>query len=195
MGNKKGKNKKDKSSFNISERIKSNWQSRFPVLIFIGGFIVLISAFYLLWLSPWVSVHVNPMITQVNASISAKVLYLFGQETHSTDESITSPMYSISVAKGCDGIEAMAVFVLALITFPMSWRNKIAGIIAGVLFLFLLNIVRIVSLFIVGTYYPAKVEVMHAEIWPAVFIISAVGLWGAWVYRSTKTSLKENVSK
>lgn len=200
MGYKKEKKQKDKSASSISGKLKSGWHSRYPVLIFIGGFVILISIFYLLWLSPWVSSNINPRIAQFNAMISAKILYVFGQETHSAGDSITSPFYSISVAKGCDGIEAMAVFVLALLTFPMPWRNKIFGIAAGIAILFLINIVRIITLFLIGAYYPARMEVMHAEIWPAVFIISAVGLWGAWVYRSIKIPVNpinenNNISK
>jgi exosortase/archaeosortase family protein len=146
-----------------------------------------------MWFSEWFNSHINPKITAINAFLSSKILNLLGQGTSSGGETIFSPAFSISVARGCDGVEAMAIFAAALLSFPIPWRKKIPGVFIGIFLLFLLNLIRIVSLFLTGVYYPSLSEVMHTEVWQVVFILAAVALWAAWIYRSTKA--KGNESK
>jgi exosortase H (IPTLxxWG-CTERM-specific) len=171
--------------------IRLVWKSKRPVFIFVGGFTLLMVIFYAIWLSNWFNNHINPIITSVNATLSSVLLNLLGQDTSSSGASIYSTYFSLSVAKGCDGVEAMAVFASALLSFPMTWRKKIPGIFLGVSVLFLLNIIRIVSLFLVGVYRPSLSDIMHTEVWQVVFILAAVALWAGWIYRSKKIRTNE----
>jgi exosortase/archaeosortase family protein len=90
---------------------------------------------------------------------------------------IFSPAFSISIARGCDAIEAMALFASALLAFPARWRPKLIGLLGGIVALFLLNIIRIVTLFLTGVYFPKAFEIMHLDVWQALFLLFAVGLW------------------
>jgi exosortase/archaeosortase family protein len=51
----------------------------------------------------------------------------------------------------------------------------------GLFILFLLNIVRIASLYIVGIHYPDLFESMHLAIWQVAFIFVAILLWFLWL--------------
>lgn len=184
--NRKKNNKKKKASAGFTERLKKGWLSYLPVLLFVGSFVVIIGMFYAVWFSNYFSEHMNPRIAGFNAFFASKILNLFGQVTTNNGGIIYSSAYSISVAKGCDGIEAIAIFSSALLAFPLVWRKKIQGIVIGILLLVALNLVRIVSLFFIGKYYPSVFETFHAELWPVFFILAAVSLWGAWIFRSTK---------
>jgi exosortase H (IPTLxxWG-CTERM-specific) len=188
---KKREKKINKISF--TGNLKKRWKSSLPILLFVGGFGLLMGLFYAFWLSSWFTLHINPKIASFNASLSSRILSLLGQKTSSSGELIFSSSYSISVARGCDGIEAMAIFVCALLAFPMAWRKKILGVVIGVLILFVLNLIRIVSLFLVGVYYPSIFELMHVEIWQGIFILVSVSLWLMWIYFSTK--IKVNAVK
>ena len=192
MGYNKSK-KENKKNNSLTNKIKTGWYSRYPVLIFALGFIVLISVFYLFWFSDWYSNHVNDKLASLNANIASVMLNLLNYGTSVSGPVIYSSVYSISIAKGCDGIEAMAVFSAALLSFPIFLRYKISGLFLGISILFVINVIRIICLFLIGIYYPDLFETMHAEVWPAIFIITAVGLWGMIIYKSpSKISLKQN---
>jgi exosortase/archaeosortase family protein len=56
---------------------------------------------------------------------------------------------------------------------------------AGIVVLQALNLVRIVSLYLVGSRFPTMFYSMHVEVWPAVFIAVAIALfmgWKGWAY-------------
>ena len=102
---------------------------------------------------------------------------VFGQQTTTNNEFINSSQYSISIARGCDAIEAMALFLSTTLAFPMNWKRKLLGIASGIGILFVLNLIRIVTLFFAGTYKPDIFEVLHVQIWPVIIILIATLLW------------------
>ena len=48
------------------------------------------------------------------------------------------------------------------------------------------NLVRIVSLFLVGVYFPKAFDWMHVEVWSAIFILLAIVLWTLWIQWAMK---------
>ena len=186
MGYRKEKSQKFKNEKSVTNKVKTGWRSRYPVFLFVGRFLILMIVFYMFWFSHWADLYFTGNVVRFNAKVSSAFLDLFGWNTHSIGSEISSPIYSISVAKGCDGIEAMAVFIVALISFPLNWKRKVFGIIYGVLILASLNFIRIISLFILGVNKSAVFESMHSEVWPIVFILASISIWGVWLFRSYK---------
>ena len=90
----------------------------------------------------------------MNAIFSSKLLNLLGQHTVSQRDTVFSTVFSISVKKGCDAVEAMALFSSAVLAFPMAWKIKLRGLLIGIFMLFTLNFIRIVSLYLTLLYYP-----------------------------------------
>jgi exosortase H (IPTLxxWG-CTERM-specific) len=113
--------------------------------------------------------------------LAGPVCNWFGQHTSVTNNVISSNRFAVSVNWGCDGSESVALFVAAVLAFPAPFRRKIPGILLGALILAVLNLVRIVSLFLAGVYFPSAFEWMHWDVWPAVFIFLAVLLWIIWI--------------
>ena len=131
----------------LVDKARTGWAMKHPVFLFVLGFFGLMFLFYIFWVSTFFKEQLHPTITHFYASISSMVLNIFSQGTTSSGTSIVSSSFSISVAAGCDAIEATALFVAAVLAFPSAYLSKIPGIFLGILFLMLLNIVRIVSLF------------------------------------------------
>ena len=168
---------KKKSSNSVFARLHNNWKQKRPVLYFVLAFAVLLSIFYLFLFTAFFENHIQVHIVSLNASISGFILNLFGQHTFTSGSFITSSVFSINVKRGCDAVEPMALFAAALLAFPSSIKNKIKGLLIGISILFVLNIIRIVSLFLTGIYYPSVFEIMHIEVWQFLFILFALGLW------------------
>jgi len=182
--------KKHPEKPSILTKVKAEWLQKRPVLFFVLGFAVLMILFYSLWLSDFFKQQVTPLINGFNAKIASFILNIFGQGTQPDGFIIASQKFSISIAMGCDAVEAMALFAFAVIAFPGKLTQKLIGVFSGVFILYLFNQVRIVSLFLVGIYYPKAFELMHVEVWQVLFIIFAIGLWIFWIKwtRGTKKS-------
>jgi exosortase/archaeosortase family protein len=110
--------------------------------------------------------------------------FLVGNEIHGR--------FAVRIIKGCDAMEAKILFAAAIVAFPALWRRRLAMLAAGLGALTLLNVLRITSLYAVGTALPAKVEFLHLEVWPFVMVTVAtlLFLWAAGIMNRTQTEQK-----
>jgi exosortase H (IPTLxxWG-CTERM-specific) len=184
---KRKQGRKAEVSSTIFEKIKTQWNQKKPVLFFILGFAVIIAVFYWFYESSYYT-GIGSFITSVDSHISGFILNIFGQQTLVSGPVIGSSKFSISIERGCDAVEAMALFSAALLSYPARWKDKLIGLLAGIVILFLLNLVRIVTLFLTGIYAPKLFQVMHIEIWEALFILFAVALWIFWIRWTIKNT-------
>jgi exosortase/archaeosortase family protein len=176
----------------FADMVKSLWKQKRPVIYFVLGFTVLLSVFFVLINSVYFTTQINPTLLGANARLSSFILNIFGSQTSVAGEMIFSKSYSITVARGCDAVEGIALFAAALLTFPASWRNKMIGLFSGIIFLFLVNLVRIISLYITGLYFPKAFPIMHEDIWQGLFIFCVIGTMIFWIRWAGKE--KANVS-
>jgi exosortase/archaeosortase family protein len=95
-----------------------------------------------------------PSYLRWNARVSNVMLNWLGQVTTVTGSSIFSGRFSIDVRRGCDAIEPSVLFLSGVLAFPSPFLRKLPGIVIGTLVLLAVNLVRIVSLFLTGVYYP-----------------------------------------
>ena len=56
-----------------------------------------------------------------------------------------------------------------MLAFPASWKHKLLGMLVGIVLLQVLNLVRIVTLYLIDIHLNAFFDSAHTEIWPAVF--------------------------
>ncbi len=190
----KKEKRKARNAETVSAKLKNNWQQKWPILFFLGGFIILMVLFYAFWQSSFFNTVIHPVIVSINAKLSGMVLNVLGQQSITYGEVISSAKYSISISRGCDAIEAMALFLATTLAFPLGWLMKLKGLLIGIVVLFFLNIIRIVSLFFIGIYFPDIFEMMHAQVWPVIIIIFATSLW-ILIIRSDKKTKKADASK
>ncbi len=159
-------------------------------------YIVLVSVFSILffilsnmkWFEP-----ISNFILDIYANISSWILNVFGQSTTSKEGNISSPSFAISVKKGCDAIAPMILFSFAILFFPVNYKDKLKGIGIGIGLLFIINIIRIVSLYLVGKYSNRTVfDIMHVDVWQIFFIIITVFIWVQWLKSSFKSKELQN---
>ncbi len=150
--------------------------------MFITLFILQIILFYVIYGNQWFERHLFFPLANTYAYLSGKILYLTGYSNFVAGDIISSgTSLSVSIKKGCDAAEPMAIFVAAVIAFPATYKSKFAGLLFGIPILFLLNIVRVFTLFIAGVHYPDFFETMHLAVWQVLFIIFAIMLWVLWI--------------
>lgn len=127
------------------------------------------------------------------SQISGAVLDVLGHDITVYGQSISSPEFQVRVVRGCDAMDATALFVAAVIASPVALRSKISGVLGGILLLGLINLIRIVSLFYAGIHFSSKTfHTLHVEVWQPLFILLAVCfwlLWATWAKRRTASDV------
>ena len=150
-----------------------------PVLRFVILFGVFMGIFCACDITPVFTDHVFPAYLRLNARVSGMILNVLQEDVIVVGDSI-SGRFQISIRHGCDALLPTALFVSAVLASPVALRFKIPGVISGSIFILLMNLARIVTLFYSGIYIPGYFERMHLEVWPAIFIFLSLFLWVVW---------------
>ena len=153
--------------------------------LFLFGF--WLGLYYLLTLTPPVKNGFFPAYLRLNAAVSGSILQTFGVEVTVRDQSMSSPAgSSIQVARGCDAVAPSALFVAAVLASPVPWLSRLFAVVAGTSALMFLNLLRIISLFLTHLYWPKAFDIMHLDVWQALFIFLAVVFWAMWATRVSR---------
>ncbi len=162
---------------------------------FIFIFITLITLFYLVTLTTFFNSQLFNQYLSFQAYITYLILNAFGQEITLTNTIIsTSEDFAIQIVRGCDALEPTVLFIAAIIAFPAPFITKLWGIVIGSITILILNFIRIVSLFFIGIYYPKVFDVMHLDVWQALFILLSLLLFVLWLQWVSQRLRKVHVS-
>ena len=156
-----------------------------PVLGFVLLFALLMGLFYAVTFVPYVDKKVFPAYMRLNAQVSAALVNIFGEGATAVGTSISSGRFAVDIQHGCDAIDPSALFIAAVLAFPARLRSKLPGLLAGTLVLAVINIVRIVTLFYAGIYFPRAFEAIHVDVWQPVFILLSLTFWVTWAWWAT----------
>ncbi len=84
---------------------------------------------------------------------------------------LIAPGGGITVLKGCEGTEIMFMLFAAFAAIVMPWRRRLTGLSLGILLVFCLNQVRLVTLFYVYRSEPSLFNLLHGTVGPIVLIV------------------------
>ncbi|MBI1805521.1 MAG: exosortase H [Ignavibacteria bacterium] len=135
---------------------------------------------------------VSPHLAHV-ASLCGKVLNLAGTSCDANGPLISSTRFSVQIVKGCESLYPTAMLWAAMIAYPSSWRWKLMGIVGGAIILFILNVVRVISMFYIGIFFPSLFDMVHIYAWQALFILLTLGIWLLWAAKASKTNIADIV--
>jgi len=162
---------------------RSFWRRNRREITFLALFVVLLGGSFSLISLNWINDHAIEPFTGGIARLSGAVLNLLGQHVALHGTVIQGPHFAVNIRNGCNGIEAMLIFLSAVLAFPASWRSRLAGLALGILAIQAINLVRVVSLYLTGAYLPRFFDASHTVIWQSVVILCGVLLWVLWANR------------
>lgn len=152
-----------------------------PVVRFVVVTLVaLVGLFYLLR-QPWVERHFVDPYTGFVAAFTRTCLRLVGVDAGGEGPFISGPRFSVTIKNICNGLEVTAIFLATVLGFPSSARAKLLGLALGFPVIFLINVVRIMVLFVLGYRIPNVFEAVHYYYAQAFVIIATVAVWLVWV--------------
>ena len=156
-------------------------RSERPVVSFFALFVLCMVAFYVCEATPLFQEVFFPAYFRLNASVTAAIVDSFGGDVLADGPLVVSPQFRMEVRRGCDAVEPSALFISAVLASPVSWAARALGAAVGTALLMLINVVRLVSLYYIGVYFPGAFQVVHVDVWQAAFILITVLLWAVWV--------------
>ena len=62
-------------------------------------------------------------------------------------------------------------------------KSRLTGLALGILAIQVINLVRVVALFLTGVYFPKIFDTSHTVIWQTIVILCGVLLWIFWANR------------
>jgi exosortase family protein XrtM len=123
------------------------------------------------------------MIDRFSAGVSSKIINFITpkEKTTVTDNEICSGDFMIAVQKGCDGMDVIILMTAALCALTLGWKRKTAGVLTGVVLIYLANLIRIVGLYFVSKYRLGVFDVMHIYVGQTFIVLIGVVFFLVWI--------------
>jgi exosortase H (IPTLxxWG-CTERM-specific) len=165
------------------------WRSRIDPasLKFVSIFLFLVFGLTLLIQNTWIDEHLVGPYTEVLAGIGGAVLGALGRQVAVAGTIIREGSFAVDIRRGCDGIVATILLVSACLAYPLSWKDRLLGTALGYGLIFVLNMVRIVALFVIGVQGSMQAfDFFHTYVSQFAVIALTMVFWIYWASRQTK---------
>lgn len=143
------------------------------------GFYLVWFLVYNLWLLPagWL----DAAITKSIAQLSHNVVQLLGYTAFAGGRHVgILGTTGVIVANGCSGISQTGLFIGFMIAYPGRWGPRALLILAGIVLIYIVNVLRIATLVVILKEWPESFSFMHHYATTAVFYVVIFGLWALW---------------
>lgn len=164
-------------------------------LRFLGLFVLFMVIYYFISTTSTMKDRFFPWYLEANARATVTVLDAFGYpDLTRQGKAVTSPGGSVTVARGCDAMEPAALFISAVLASPVTLSARLAAALVGTALLLFINLIRIISLFLCAVHWKAAFDIMHLDVWQALFIFLAIFLWAVWAAWAVKRHRRKHVT-
>ncbi len=170
-----------------SNRMTSNPAFRHRALFaakFLGCLVILYAVIALGAVNDYVVVP----FTAAVARVAVTALHIVDRNVHAVGTTMASQQFAMDVRNGCNAIETMILFAAAVVAFPASARSRLIGLAIGLPVIQLANIVRLATLYWVGSRHPNWFEVFHIGVWQTLIILVGVATFAIWSSRSAASA-------
>jgi exosortase family protein XrtM len=163
------------------------WHAHQPEIRFTIWFLVILAGLnYLYYILGGTSVE-NFVLAVMTAKPPALIINFITPAEHVVvnGTELTSPSVSFSVVSGCEGMGGVLLIISAICAAKVRLRGKLTGVLYGVTFIYLLNILRIVGLYYVMRYYNTAFNFAHYFVGQTIIIVLGCAFFVLWISRNT----------
>ena len=147
---------------------------------FLGRFTLLVLLSYGLLAIPAVD-RLLYEVLKATAWVAGLLLNFFGDTSKVDGVVIHTKEFTVGVRRGCDGVEPMLVLWSAMVAAWLPLRPMLLGLVVSGILIQILNLLRVVSLSMIGARWPSAFHIIHVEIWPIFFIIAGLCIFVTWI--------------
>jgi exosortase family protein XrtF len=94
--------------------------------------------------------------------------------------------YMARIIEGCNAVSISILFISFILAFTDQLKKTLLYGLAGVVIIYVFNLIRIVLLVIGLYHYPARQELLHNVVFPLVIYGTVFMLWIIWVKQFPK---------
>ena len=106
-------------------------------------------------------------------TLSAQIIQWLGIPVSAEANVLHLPHANMIIKFGCNGLEAILIYLAGVLAYPASWKDRIVWGLVGSVVLELLNFVRIAFLAWTVEHYPAYFNLMHEYVTQSIMIALA----------------------
>ncbi len=171
------------------------FKAKGPVLRFFVLFCLLIGVFYAVYI-PWSQTGVYQHYLGAIAKAVYATLYVLGFDADLEGPVVGTTAFHTKIVAGCDAMEAIGLFGSAVLAFPAALRARLIFVCIGTVGILAMNVVRLATLVLVGTYFRSVFDTIHWDLWPALLILYVLAFWFVWIrwtrrYRGLGSDVKQ----
>lgn len=166
-----------------------------PFLIFISTFFaayIALTLVYKLYLNTFEVNDVDGITSIVGKNVAQLMnvfncnIKIFNSLTDSWLEVWYNKNYVIRIVEGCNAVSIIILFISFVLAFSGKLKTTLLYILFGVLFIYVLNVVRIALLTVLLFRFPAYTHFLHGTFFPLVIYGAVFILWIIWVNKFSK---------
>ncbi|MBI2902272.1 MAG: archaeosortase/exosortase family protein [Candidatus Methylomirabilis oxyfera] len=121
--------------------------------------------------------------TQLIARATYETLRAAGVQVWVAGASVGIPGFAVEIKNNCNAVYEIGLFAAAVFAFPAPAQQRLTGFLLGAAVLYLVNLIRVLSLLALGRYWPGGFQAAHLYVWQAIFLAVVAALWLGWVAR------------
>lgn len=156
--------------------LKSNRDLIKSYALFIGFAVIVFS----ILMTSWGDNYCLKPMNNFTADCSALCLRIVGMEAHANGTLVQSTFGGVDIKEGCNGIYATILFLAGVVAFPTGLKNKLIGAVFGIVSIFIINIVRVMTLLYLSIHNPTLFHEAHQYIWQFAIILAGGLMWLIW---------------
>jgi exosortase H (IPTLxxWG-CTERM-specific) len=162
---------------------------RVSIRRFILTYFVLMGAFlFLMRFQPILHhVDINNIYSKSLVVITNNILNILNVKSSYHGTILNLPGISLDVKFGCNGLEAVMIYVVAILSFPAQWKKKLLGIAIGFIAIQVINIARITALAYAAVHFQEQFETIHTYVAQGIMIAIVLGIFFIYLHYATRT--------
>lgn len=100
--------------------------------------------------------------------------------------------YMASIVEGCNSLSVIVLFIAFVVAFSQRFKKTFLFLLAGSVFIYAVNLVRIVILVGALHAYPAYEKILHGVIFPGIIYGMVFLLWMLWIKKLDPVTATKN---
>jgi exosortase/archaeosortase family protein len=127
--------------------------------------------------------HVVVPFTRRIAWLMHRLLRAGGVQAWAAGASVGIPGFAVEIKNNCNAIYEIGLYAAAVFAYPAPMRERLIGFLLGSVVLYIVNLLRVMSLLALGRYWPGGFQAAHLYAWQALFLAVVAILWLGWTAR------------
>lgn len=115
--------------------------------------------------------------TRVIARLSHTLLKTLGAQSWVSGASVGIPGFAVEIKNNCNAIYEIGLYASAVFAYPATLTQRTLGFVLGAATLYLVNLLRVLSLIGIGRYWPEGFQIAHLYLWQALFLALVAACW------------------